>query len=90
MLVAVFGVLDAGLSICAGVTYRSPFVAPVDKRQEADKVRLLSVCGKQHRTHFRLFLLMFTNLLVTQHKSHASSFIFTLITFLAPLGRPYG
>ena len=36
---AMFSCLDPVLTIAAGVGFRSPFMAPMDKREEADEAR---------------------------------------------------
>ena len=51
---AVFGCLDPVLTIAASVGFRSPFVFPVDKREEADAAkRRLASPGSDHLTLVR-------------------------------------
>ena len=44
LLGAVFQCLDPVLTIAAGLSLRSPFVAPMDKRDEADEAKKRMVC----------------------------------------------
>ena len=43
----IFRALDPVLTIAAGLSFRSPFVAPFEKREEADKARKKFAAGNR-------------------------------------------
>jgi hypothetical protein len=54
---AIFRCLDPVLTIAGGMGFRSPFVAPVEKRGEADEVRRAMAVGRSdHLTMLRAYL----------------------------------
>lgn len=57
LLGAIFGVCDECLTIAAHLSYRSPFLSPLDRRDEADAAhRQFAVGQSDHLTQLRAYM----------------------------------